>query len=143
MCRARGKSQRIHIGDAIGRKPYRALNLETQFSETVADMHQCRKIRNEFAHCNFFDDSSGSLAYVDLEANAQSHALINVRSFIESHVTMTLLQQQEENLGYISDCLAFLNHEAQRVAGRLASHPFLEKKCRGLLFTLRDRDIAF
>jgi hypothetical protein len=76
MFRARGESQRIDIADAIGRKPYRARNLETQFSEMVAGLHHCRKIRNQFSHCNWFDDKSGALAFIDLESNAKKHTII-------------------------------------------------------------------
>lgn len=124
MFRARGERQRISIADAIGRKPFRSFNLETQFSETVAGMHHCRKIRNQFSHCNWFDDNSGALAFVDLESNALKHAVVNVRHFTIRHVSVPVLQQQEEYFGYISDCLAFLNYEARHLAGRLASHPF-------------------
>ena len=125
MFRARGEHQRILIADAIGRKPYRAFSLETQFSETIAGMQHCRKIRNEFAHCNFFDDNSGSLAYLNLETNAKSNAVVrSIRTFTVHHLTAPFLQQKEEYFGYISDCLAFLNHEAQRLAGRAASNAF-------------------
>jgi hypothetical protein len=124
MFRVRGETQRIDIADAIGRKPYRALNLETQFSETVAGAHHCRKIRNQFSHCNWMDDNTGELAFVDLQEIALEHAIVDITALTAQHVTPDLLRQQEEFFGYISDCLAFLNHEAQRMAGRLTSHTF-------------------
>lgn len=124
MFRARGEQHRIHIADAIGRKAFRALNLETQFVDTVGGLQHCRKIRNQFSHCNWLDDNTGDLAFVNLEEIAKQHTVAEISSLTTRHVTVALLQEHEEFFGFISDCLAFLNYEAQRLAGRLSSHPF-------------------
>jgi hypothetical protein len=60
-----------------------------------------------------------------LESNAKKHTIIKkITAYTVHHVSVPLLQQQEEYFGYISDGLAFLNHEWRKLAGKLANHPF-------------------
>jgi hypothetical protein len=63
MFRPRGEKQRIDIADSIGRSKYRELKLGTRFEEAIAATHYCRRIRNQYAHCKWHDDKTGSLGF--------------------------------------------------------------------------------
>lgn len=71
LFRARGESQRIKIADALGRQAYRKLKLETLFEGTISGMHYCLKIRNQYAHCNWHDDNTGCLSFLNMEQIAK------------------------------------------------------------------------
>src|SRR5262249_59726894 len=62
MFRVRGETARINVGDALGRQAYRELDLGRDFELALSAMRYCLKIRNQCAHCNWYDDRSGRLA---------------------------------------------------------------------------------
>ena len=67
MFRVRGETARINVGDALGRQAYDKLGLRTDFELAVSAMRYCLKIRNQYAHCNWYDDRTGRLAFVNVE----------------------------------------------------------------------------
>lgn len=128
MYRPRGESQRIEIADAIGRIPYRNLHLDTQFSEAIAGVKHCVKIRNQFAHCNWHTPA-GRLCFVDMQEIAEKNAFIADLGKLTFHyIDLTLLQRQEAFFQYVADCLVYLNFEGRKRAGKLATHAFLAPK---------------
>jgi hypothetical protein len=129
MFRARGEKQRVQIADALGRKAYSALGLETQFSEAVAGMLFCSQIRNQYAHCMWHDDYTKRLGFVDLEEIVVPNAVIaDLKGLTIHHVDVTLLSEQEAYFKFIEQCFTFLNFEGRKRAGKLPSHPALAPK---------------
>lgn len=129
MFRARGETQRIDIADAIGRPSYRALHLESMFSEAIGDMRFCLKIRNQFSHCQWHDDLSGRLCFVDMEEIAESHTIITIPfPLTHNYLDTTLLANQEAYFLYVADCLLYLNYEGRLRAGTIPGHTFTRPK---------------
>jgi hypothetical protein len=119
MFRARGETQRIDVADAIGRPLYRKLGLANEFSEAIADMRFCLKIRNQFAHCQWHDDNTGRLCFVDMEEIAKPDTFIHdLTALTFNYLTLALLKEQEAYFVYVADCLLFLNYEGRRLAGK-------------------------
>ncbi len=123
MFRARGETQRIDIADAIGRPSYRTLGMETMFSEAIADMRYCLKVRNQYAHCNWHDDLTGRLCFIDMEEIARPHEIIkDLRGLTFHYLDGMLLRDQESYFIYVGDCLLYLNYEGRKKAGKLSTH---------------------
>jgi hypothetical protein len=124
MFRPRGETQRIDVADALGRGAYRALALENQFSEAIADMRFCLKIRNQFAHCQWHDDRTGRLCFVDMQEIAeQNTVIVNLLGLTFHYITVPLLTEQETYFEYVGGCLLFLNFEGQRKVGKISTPP--------------------
>jgi hypothetical protein len=77
MFRIRGETARINVGDALGRQVYHKLGLGTDFEMAVGALRYCLKIRNQYAHCNWYDDWSGGLAFVNVEEIAKENQPIS------------------------------------------------------------------
>lgn len=123
MFRARGETQRIDIADAIGRPLYRAQGFVNEFSEAIADMRYCLKIRNQFAHCHWHDDLSGKLCFVDMEEIAKPHKPIKDLLDLTFHyLDVALLTAQESYFVYVGDCLLYLNYEGRHQRGKIPKH---------------------
>lgn len=71
MFRTRGESQRIDIADALGRYYYHDHKLGTKFEMAIGAMRHCLRIRNQYAHCVWWDDRSGKLSFANLEEIAK------------------------------------------------------------------------
>jgi hypothetical protein len=128
MFRPRGETQRVEIADAIGRAPYRLLRFETQFSEAIAGMKHCLKIRNQFAHCNWHV-AANRLCFIDMQEIAEKNALItNLGGLTFHYMDAVLLKRQETFFQYVADCLIYLNFEGRVRAGKLPSHGFVAPK---------------
>jgi hypothetical protein len=129
MFRARGETQRVDIADAIGRPAYGALNLETMFAEAISDIRYCLKIRNQYAHCQWHDDLTGRLCFIDMEEIAKPNAVITDLLGLTFHyLTPILLTEQEGFFVYVADCLLYLNYEGRLRAGRISNHSRLKPK---------------
>jgi hypothetical protein len=125
MYRPRGEGARVDIADALGRAPYKKHGLETQFSEAIGGVRRCLKIRNQFAHCNWHDDNTGRLSFIDMQEIAEGNAVIADLSHLTlRYLDVPLLLQQEAFFAYVANLLVFLNFEGQKLAGRISSHPY-------------------
>jgi hypothetical protein len=67
MFRVRGETARIDIADALGRHFYDDRGLGTEFAMAIGAVRHCLKIRNQYAHCIWYDDYSGKLAFSNIE----------------------------------------------------------------------------
>ncbi len=124
MFRVRGETNRINIADGLGRDRYRMLGLETEFSQAIAAMRHCMKIRNQFAHCVYWDDNTGRLAIAYLEDAADTdEAVNNFDAMPVHHVDVALLSKQEAYFCYTNDLIAWLNYEGRYRSKKLAQ-PF-------------------
>jgi len=131
MFGTRGEKRRIEIAAKLGHDIYIPLKLDGLFNEIIDEMGYCRNIRNKFAHCNFYDDGSGTLAFVNVEELAkQEGTIIDDLDLAEKKkITLDTLTQYETYFTYVRARFDFLNCEARVRAGRLAGNPFsLPKK---------------
>ena len=123
MFRTRGESQRLAIADAFGRHHYHNLGLGTQFEMAIGSMQHCLKIRNQYAHCIWWDDYSGQLTFANLEEIAGDNAPVNdFHSLTSLHLDVPCLQAQEEYFSYTDNLLLWVNFEGRVRAGKLPSH---------------------
>jgi hypothetical protein len=121
MYRTRGETQRIDVADAFGRQHYRRHKIGTHFEMAVGSMRHCLKIRNQFAHCVWYDDLSGTLAFTDLEDTARGHDfLVDFVTLPIFHIDLATLRSQEEFFFYTDILLFSVNREGRRLAGKLA-----------------------
>lgn len=129
LFRTRGETQRLEIADALARARYHDLDLGTEFEMAIGAMRYCLKIRNQYAHCGWYDDLSGRLAFVNLETLAHRNEIIEDLTHLEvRHVTVALLEQQHEFLNYASRQLVWVNFQGGIAAGSNASHDLVKPK---------------
>ena len=129
MYRVRGESQRILLADALARERFRSLGLGTQFEMVVGSMHHCRKIRNQFAHCAWYGDASGSVTFASLEEMAERHeSFVGFDALPVRRVGLGLLQMHEAYFEYVDAVLVWLQHEAKVLLGKATSNPFERPK---------------
>ncbi len=121
MFRGRGNAQRIDVADAIARQPYHALDLGAQFEAAITAVRYCLKIRNMYAHCTWWNDNSGRLAFANLEELAkQNVAVTDLHGLEVHHVTVPHLQQQLAYFEYADNLLIGVIQEGNRRAGKPA-----------------------
>lgn len=119
MFRARGEEQRLLVADALIRPKFKAIELYTPYCEAYQDLHHCRKIRNQFAHCHWYDDKDEGLCFLNLENTASKPMSNRIR---KNPVDLGLLKNQEVFFVYVQDCLEYLEEECKRRSGRLSTH---------------------
>jgi hypothetical protein len=117
---SRGETKRITQGAALGRPVYVALGLEVEFDAAVDAMRHCLLIRNQYAHHNFWDDNTGTLAIGDLEkvARLPTHQA-DLRAVIPNHVSIALLQEQDAYFRFADGMLGWVNFEGRFKRGLL------------------------
>ncbi|HEY2358012.1 MAG TPA: hypothetical protein VGH86_11215 [Phenylobacterium sp.] len=120
--RAAGENQRILMADALVRPTLKVGKVRTIFEKTIAAMHTCRKIRNQYAHSNWMP-REGVLTFFDLQPMAAEHAPYFDGNLRPYPITIPTLEQQEDYFCYVSDCLTWLNFEGQLKAGKVPSNP--------------------
>jgi hypothetical protein len=129
LFRTRGEKQRLDVADAMGRHFYGDHNLETEFSMAIGAMRHCMKIRNQYAHCIWWDDKTGALALANLEEVAMLNTyLTDLSDLTALHVDVPLLEQQEAYFGYALDLLRWVNYEGRTRAGTLPTQLFAKPK---------------
>lgn len=119
LFRIRSERDRISVADALMRNKYKAVGLENQYADAIGAVRYCRKIRNQFAHCHWIHNSKRGLAFMNLEAAAETFArpVIKFRP-----VNVSLLQEHEEYFCYALDCLKFLDHEILKLRDQSKDH---------------------
>jgi len=124
MFRDRGETRRVNIADALGRQHYASLKLETEFSMAIGAVRHCLSARNLYAHCNWYDDNSGQLAFVNLEELAKEKALVaDLTSLDIRHTDVPTLQAVERFFVYTDALLIWVNYEGRHRAGKMKAQP--------------------
>lgn len=124
MFRDRGETRRINIADALGRAFYRALGLETEFSMAIGAVRYCLQGRNLYAHCTWYDDHSGKLAFVNLEELAKEKMHVpDLKSLDIRHIDIPTLEGVERFFVYADAFLAWVNYEGRHRAGKMKVQP--------------------
>jgi hypothetical protein len=129
MFRVRGETNRINIGDALGRFYYAQHSLEGQFTKAIGALRGCLKIRNQYSHCVWWDNNTAKLAFANLEEVAKQNVLVgSLKNLTVHHVDVPLLETQEEYFVYTNDLIGWINQEGQVRAGKASSNPHSEPK---------------
>ena len=71
LFRARSESLRIDIADALAYSKFKDIGLENQYADSFGAIRFCRKIRNQFAHCHWYNDPKDGLFFFDLQNASQ------------------------------------------------------------------------
>jgi hypothetical protein len=125
MFKHRSETKRIKIAETFGREPYADLDLSDWFDEAIIGMRYCVQVRNQYAHRNFYDDISGTLAFVNLEELAKRGEIVNdLLSLTVMYVTPILLEAQERYFMYVRATIGFLNYEGRVRSGKIKANPF-------------------
>jgi len=119
MFRIRGNSPRINVADALARQDFRSLGLSAQYEAAIGAVRYCLRIRNLYAHCTWWDDNTGQLAFANLEelANDDEHLITNLRNVTIHHVSVPHLSAQFDYFEYADNLLIWLTAEATRLKG--------------------------
>lgn len=127
MFRSRGETQRIQVADALGRQQYKNIGLGTEFEMAIGSMTICKNIRNQYAHCNWWDDRTGKLAFANLEEISKSNdSITNLSGLTAKYVDVALLTEQFEFFEYTSDLFYWLLNHYNELEGR-SFHPDVKK----------------
>jgi len=119
MFRVRGETARINVGDALGRQVYDKLGLRADFEMAVSAMRYCLKIRNQYAHCNWYDDR-GRLAFVNVEEVAKGNQPISgFGNLTRRYVDVPILEEQERYFVYANNLIAYATDEGRFQRGKL------------------------
>lgn len=109
MYRARGE-QRVDLVDALTRQ-HAPTGFRQRYEQCVADIHVCRKIRNRYAHAQWVDTVGHGLAYVGLEAMAESHDPVDLRRAPYFGLDLPLIKDEQrffvgafQNVRYLTMC---------------------------------------
>jgi hypothetical protein len=123
MFRVRGESARIGMAEGFAWHVYEQHGLDAEFKEAISAMRKCTSIRNQYAHCVWYDDTSGKLAFVNVEEAAQEKAYVkDLAGLTTMYVDEPLLQKQEDFYVYVDELLAWVNYEGRLRAGKLKSN---------------------
>lgn len=125
MFRARGETRRIDVADALGRQLYHAAGLGNDFDIAVSAVRYCLRIRNQYSHCNWYDDLSGRLAFVNVEQIVKSNQPIrDFDSLTRYYIDVPTLEAQEQYFSYADALLTYANHEGRLRSGKLKTKVF-------------------
>jgi len=119
MFKERGETRRINMADIFGRQEYQKLGLGTHFEMAISSMRYCLKIRNQYAHCIWYNAYSGFLAFANLEEIAEDNkAIKDLKDLTIHHIDVATLTQQEKYFEYTDSLLSWVNFEGRRIAGK-------------------------
>jgi hypothetical protein len=123
LYRVRGEERRINTADSMMKMQYVNANLAIDYKQTISDMQWCRKIRNQYAHCQWYYTAANGLCFVDLEATSLLSIPI---ANIESHkvrADIKLLQHQMDFFVYVRRRFWYLAeaYQMQKPGARLSS----------------------
>jgi hypothetical protein len=100
----RGEKKRVETAHQMMRTFYASAGLASKYNGTIANMHWCREVRNQYAHCNWYDTAAEGLCFVDLEHTAKLRGRIKQLTAHRVPVDAALLQRQENYFHYVKTC---------------------------------------
>lgn len=119
MFKERGESRRIKMANIFGRQNYQKIGLGSHFEMAISSVRYCLNIRNRFAHCLWYDDYSGSLAFANLEEIADNNKTVkDLKDLTIHHINVPTLLLQEKYFEYTDSLLMWVNYEGRRIAGK-------------------------
>jgi hypothetical protein len=116
----RGEARRINLARDLGRQLFEAIHLQAEFALVIAGMHYCRLIRNQYAHCVWWDDNTPRLAFAAVEDIATQDVAIPAQlgDLAPDHVTVEALENQLAYFNYTDDLMIWLIQQSLRAQGR-------------------------
>jgi len=105
---ARGELKRIKTADAMMKASYVSCSFGAKYRRTMANMDWCRTVRNQYAHCNWYDTSAEGLCFIDLEHTATLKRKIRVVTKHRRPLDAPLLIRQEAYFKYVQKCFWYL-----------------------------------
>jgi hypothetical protein len=118
--RVRGEGARIEVCDAIARPAFAKVGLGSQWGAAIGAARLCKKIRNQYAHCQWRKFDDGIPRFLNLDEEAQSAEGPLIVSAIR--LNLELLQRQRSYFIYALDWMYYLEAEYSLRAGQLSSH---------------------
>lgn len=103
-----GAAQRIKVVKKEITNDYTNAGLQIEFAEALDDMEWCRKLRNQYAHCQWYWTSNEGLCFVNLEELAKNSDLITELTTNKHSINISLLQAQENYCNYVKECFSHL-----------------------------------
>ncbi|HEX9324647.1 MAG TPA: hypothetical protein VF913_21405 [Xanthobacteraceae bacterium] len=121
----RGELRRIKIAEELMKAQYEAAGLAAPHRAIMEDMDWCRQVRNQYAHCNWYDRENEGLCFIDLEATAK-RTITNATSLIERRhrIDVPLLTEQEAFFKYVQRGFWYLAASYREWAGGTPNHAF-------------------
>jgi len=96
--------------------------IRDRFEMAIGSVRYCLRIRNQYAHSQWWDDNSGQLAFANLEEIAKENTLIeNLDSLTARHVDLSVLGNQLSYYEYTDNLLIWVLQEGNIRAGRPAA----------------------
>lgn len=129
MYRIRGEEQRIKIADGLARQTLLGFeeNLGNQFAIAISAMQWCRSIRNQYAHCQWYDGENGYVRFVALEDSARENKLFDNFSFSPvdiRRVNLALIQEQRSYFEYAEQMFLWVVHRTRVLRKMQNSSPY-------------------
>lgn len=121
LFRSRGETQRINVADALARQLYHDLGIGPDFETAIGAVRYCLTIRNQYAHCTWWNDNSGKLAFANLEELAKKNILVtDLHRLSTHHVDVPHLEAQIAYYEYTDDMLMWIIQEGNARTGKPA-----------------------
>jgi hypothetical protein len=118
LFKVRGEKKRIDTADSMMRQKYVQAGLRVPYERAIKDMHFCRLLRNQYAHCNWYCTVQEGLHFIDLEGLANSSRRIIAVTKRRRGLDVPLLERQEAYFKYVQKCFWYLAeafHRTQQV----------------------------
>ncbi len=119
---------RIDTLDALLRPTYEKIGRKTEYADMLTAVRYCQRIRNQYAHCHYGDQTTAGLFLTNLQDAAEKSESFEYQW---RHVDVPLLDQQEHYFLYAQLCLQFLLDECRFRSGRTGvphSYPWPTKR---------------
>jgi hypothetical protein len=114
----RGELKRIRAADGMMKASYEAAGLGAKYRRTMANMDWCRTVRNQYAHCNWYDTSAEGLCFVDLEHTASLKRKLRMVTKHRHPIDAPLLSGQEAYFRYVQKCFWYLAEAYEASKGK-------------------------
>jgi hypothetical protein len=119
----RGEYNRIVAGDKLMKPQFEAAQLGKIYARTIKNMHFCRDLRNQYAHCNWHYTATEGLSFVDLERVAKWPRRIKQITRYRRPLSVELLERQEAYFRYVQKCFWYLAEAYKIKTGTLIDSP--------------------
>ena len=113
MFRERGEERRIRKADKQMRPAYESAGLLEAYSAAIDDFGWCKRTRNRYAHCHWYDTREEGLCFLDLEDWAKGETSLEFKKY---RLNVPLLEQQEAYFRYVQMALWHLFEKFEETA---------------------------
>ena len=113
----RGEERRITTAARLAKAQLGKIGLGSEFAKAIDALGYCRRIRNQFAHCQWWNAFDGCVNFVALEEFVKekigtNSKVVTFGDFQRRGASLQLLNDQLSFFGYVLKLLAFVEGEA-------------------------------